>query len=118
MFRERFTRVTVDEFQDTNALQMRLLQQLVGPPYHVCVVGDDDQSIYGWRGAEVANILEFERFFPDPEDHPAGGKLPLHPRRAAHRQQPDQTQPRPPRENPALHPQGRRPGAHRRHARR
>jgi DNA helicase II / ATP-dependent DNA helicase PcrA len=65
-FRERFTRVTVDEFQDTNALQMRLLQQLVGPPYHVCVVGDDDQSIYGWRGAEVANILEFERFF----DHP------------------------------------------------
>ena len=67
MFRQRFTRVTVDEFQDTNALQMRLLQQLVGPPYHVCVVGDDDQSIYGWRGAEVANILEFERFFDNPK---------------------------------------------------
>ncbi|MBC8126773.1 MAG: UvrD-helicase domain-containing protein [Gloeobacteraceae cyanobacterium ES-bin-144] len=67
MFRQRFTRVTVDEFQDTNALQMRLLQQLVGAPYHVCVVGDDDQSIYGWRGAETANILEFERFFPDPK---------------------------------------------------
>ncbi len=67
MFRERFTRVTVDEFQDTNALQMRLLQQLVGPPWHVCVVGDDDQSIYGWRGAEVANILEFERFFHNPK---------------------------------------------------
>ena len=66
-FRERFTRVTVDEFQDTNALQMRLLQQLVGAPYHVCVVGDDDQSIYGWRGAEVANILEFERFFDNPK---------------------------------------------------
>ena len=65
-FRGHFKRVTVDEFQDTNSLQMRLLQQLVGPPYHVCVVGDDDQSIYGWRGAEVANILEFERFFPDP----------------------------------------------------
>jgi superfamily I DNA/RNA helicase len=65
-FRKRFTRVTVDEFQDTNALQMRLLQQLVGPPFHVCVVGDDDQSIYGWRGAESANILEFERFFPSP----------------------------------------------------
>ncbi len=65
-FRERFKRVTVDEFQDTNALQMQLLQQLVGPPYHVCVVGDDDQSIYGWRGAESANILQFERFFPDP----------------------------------------------------
>ncbi len=67
MFRQRFTRVTVDEFQDTNALQMQLLQQLVGPPYHVCVVGDDDQSIYGWRGAEVANILEFERFFANPK---------------------------------------------------
>lgn len=66
-FRARYTRVTVDEFQDTNSLQMRLLQQLVGPPYHVCVVGDDDQSIYGWRGAESANILEFERFFPAPK---------------------------------------------------
>lgn len=65
-FRSQYKRVTVDEFQDTNSLQMRLLQQLVGPPHHVCVVGDDDQSIYGWRGAEVANILEFERFFPDP----------------------------------------------------
>jgi DNA helicase II / ATP-dependent DNA helicase PcrA len=66
-FRHTYTRVTVDEFQDTNALQMQLLQQLVGPPYHVCVVGDDDQSIYGWRGAESANILQFERFFPDPK---------------------------------------------------
>ena len=65
-FRQRFERITVDEFQDTNALQMRLLEQLVGPPFHVCVVGDDDQSIYGWRGAEVSNILEFERHFPDP----------------------------------------------------
>ena len=68
VFRKRFTRVTVDEFQDTNSLQMRLLQQLVGAPnYHVCVVGDDDQSIYGWRGAEVANILQFEKFFPNPK---------------------------------------------------
>lgn len=66
-FRQLYQRVTVDEFQDTNALQMKLLQQLVGEPYHVCVVGDDDQSIYGWRGAETANILEFERFFPDPK---------------------------------------------------
>lgn len=66
-FRQRYRRVTVDEFQDTNALQMKLLQQLVGAPFHVCVVGDDDQSIYGWRGAESANILEFERFFPNPE---------------------------------------------------
>jgi superfamily I DNA/RNA helicase len=66
-FRGVYQRITVDEFQDTNGLQMRLLQQLVGPPFHVCVVGDDDQSIYGFRGAESANILEFERFFPNPK---------------------------------------------------
>ena len=65
--REKYKYVTVDEFQDTNGLQMRLLQKLVGPPYNVCVVGDDDQSIYGWRGAEAANILEFEKFFPNPK---------------------------------------------------
>ena len=66
-WRQAFTHITVDEFQDTNGLQMRLLQQLVGPDHHICVVGDDDQSIYGWRGAEVANILQFERFFPNPK---------------------------------------------------
>ncbi|HSM91579.1 MAG TPA: UvrD-helicase domain-containing protein [Anaeromyxobacteraceae bacterium] len=59
----RFAHVLVDEFQDTNAVQYRLLKLLTGAARNVCVVGDDDQAIYRWRGAEVANILGFDRDF-------------------------------------------------------
>ncbi|MDQ5955341.1 MAG: ATP-dependent helicase UvrD/PcrA [Patescibacteria group bacterium] len=63
-YQARWTYVHVDEYQDTNYVQARLLELLVGPEKHVCAVGDVDQTIYGWRGAEIKNIMSFERTFP------------------------------------------------------
>ncbi len=66
-WQERFEYLLIDEFQDTNRVQYRLVQLLVGPEANLCVVGDDDQSIYRWRGAEVGNILNFDHDFPNAE---------------------------------------------------
>ncbi len=63
--REKYKFVMVDEYQDTNAAQFELVHALTLEHRNFCVVGDDDQSIYGWRGAEVANLLNMEKHFPE-----------------------------------------------------
>jgi DNA helicase-2/ATP-dependent DNA helicase PcrA len=64
-YRRRWQYVLIDEYQDTNRVQYRLVQALVEDHNNVCVVGDPDQSVYAWRGADVRNILEFEADYPE-----------------------------------------------------
>lgn len=64
-YQRRFEYILVDEFQDTNEVQLRLLQALKGDGRGLCAVGDDDQSIYKWRGARVENLLSFPELFPN-----------------------------------------------------
>lgn len=64
-YQRRFRYIHVDEFQDTNKIQYRLVRQLAKGYGNIFVVGDEDQSIYGWRGAEISNILDFKKDFPD-----------------------------------------------------
>ncbi len=65
-YQQRFRHILVDEFQDTNAIQYEWLRLLAGSQSKVMIVGDDDQSIYGWRGAKVENIQQFLKDYPDP----------------------------------------------------
>ncbi len=62
-YRHRFEYIMVDEYQDTNQIQSKLINLLLNEQHNLCVVGDEDQSIYGWRGADITNILHFDTFY-------------------------------------------------------
>jgi DNA helicase II / ATP-dependent DNA helicase PcrA len=64
-YNRRFQYLLIDEYQDTNRPQYELMRMLAGERHNVCAVGDEDQSIYSWRGADIRNILEFEKDFPE-----------------------------------------------------
>lgn len=63
--RKYYEYIMVDEYQDTNSSQFQLVNLLASEHHNLCVVGDDDQSIYGWRGAQISNLLDIEKFYPE-----------------------------------------------------
>ncbi len=77
-YQERFRYIMVDEYQDTNTAQFKFVSLLAAKYKNLCVVGDDDQSIYKFRGANIGNILEFEKVFPEAHGDQAGAELPFH----------------------------------------
>lgn len=74
----KFRYVMVDEFQDTNEVQFEIVRLLSSVHGNLFAVGDDDQSIYGWRGARIENILQFEKQFPSAPGIQIAAQLPLH----------------------------------------
>ena len=92
---ERYRYVLVDEYQDTNQAQYVILRALSTDYPNLAVTGDPDQSIYGWRGADLNNILEFEHDYPERAGRAAGAELPQHEADSAHRRRADRPQPPP-----------------------
>ncbi len=107
-YQRRWQYVLVDEYQDTNRVQYDLVRMLAGAHENLCVVGDPDQSVYAWRGADIRNILDFEQRLPAREGHQARAQLsldPAHPLRGHRRRR---EQPRPQEEEHVHRAEGRR----------
>jgi DNA helicase-2/ATP-dependent DNA helicase PcrA len=74
-YQNKYKYILIDEYQDTNPVQYIWTRMLASKYNNICCVGDDDQSIYSWRGAEIGNILKFEKDFKDSQDHKIRTKL-------------------------------------------